>query len=85
MKEKEIKCPNCGENLAKIIYGLVPDPGEALKKKKVFIGWCMISDNDPIYHCYNCRRSYFENLKDYIEEANDIFDDYYATKVENKD
>ena len=32
----EIKCPNCGENLAKIIYGLVPDPGEALKKKKVF-------------------------------------------------
>ena len=48
MKEKEIKCPNCGENLAKIIYGLVPDPGEALKKKKVFIGGCMISDNDPI-------------------------------------
>ena len=79
-KKKNPDCPNCGNEMAEILYGLVPDPGDDLKNQKVFIGGCMVSEEDPIYHCYKCRRSYYDNLKDYEEEANDIFDDLYENQ-----
>ena len=66
-------CPNCGGKLIDIIYGM-PDYtiGEKAMKGEIHLGGCIISDDDPIYHCNNCRRSYFENLKDYIEEENNF-------------
>ena len=73
IKKNSKKCPNCNGNLLDIIYGL-PDykMGEKAMKGEFFLGGCMISDNDPIYHCNTCRRSYFKNLKDYIEEENNF-------------
>ena len=73
--KKEVKCPNCGGKLIDIIYGMVDyEVGEQAKKGKVFIGGCMITGNDPIYHCNTCRRSYYKNLEDYIEEENNFED-----------
>ena len=66
---KKIKCPNCENDLVKIIYGMPSsDIIEKVKKKEVYIGGCEITDYVPIYHCYNCNRNYFDNLKDYTEE-----------------
>ena len=69
----EPKCPNCGSKLLEIIYGM-PDSeiGEKAMKGELFLGGCMISDENPKYHCNTCERSYFENLKDYIEEDNNF-------------
>lgn len=36
---------------------------EKAMKEEVYLGSCMISGNDSIYHCNNCRRSYFKNIK----------------------
>ena len=41
-------------------------------KGELFLGGCMIDDDNPKYHCNTCERSYFENLKDYIEEENNF-------------
>ena len=73
---KQCICPNCGGILLDIIYGM-PDYtiGEKAMKGEVYLGGCMISGNDPIFHCNNCRRSYFKNLKDYIEEENNFVTD----------
>ncbi len=71
--ESNIICPNCGSKLVDIIYGMPSaEIGEKAKKGELFLGGCMISDNDPSYHCNNCRRSYYENLNDYIEEPNNF-------------
>lgn len=69
----EPKCPNCGSKLLEIVYGM-PDSeiGEKAMKGELFLGGCMIEDDNPKYHCNNCERSYYENLKDYIEEENNF-------------
>lgn len=64
------KCPNCGEDMVDILYGM--PMGEAFEKaerKELFLGGCCmpIEGEPPKYHCYRCRRSYYSNLKDYIE------------------
>ncbi len=70
-------CPNCGNKMVEIIYGM-PDyeTGEKAMRGEIYLGGCVISDHDPKYHCNNCRRSYFEDLKEYIEEPNNFEDDF---------
>ena len=74
----EPKCPNCGNKLIEIVYGM-PDSeiGEKAMKGEIFLGGCIVDDAIPKYHCNSCERSYFENLKDYIDEKNnfDLEDD----------
>ena len=61
---KKIKCPNCGSKMLTIEYGLGAGEG-----KDVIWGGCIIEEeNPPKYHCNKCNRSYYDNLKDYIEE-----------------
>ena len=68
-----VKCPNCGNKMVKILYGMPSsDDFEQVEKGKIFLGGCMVSDNVPSYHCNNCRRSYYENLEDYIDEPNNF-------------
>lgn len=64
-------CPTCGKKLLNIVYGM-PDTEtiERAKREELFLGGCMVEDNQPKYHCNNCRRSYSRDLKSYIEEAN---------------
>ena len=74
----EPKCPNCGSKLIEIIYGM---PDSVIGKKaingEVFLGGCMVENDNPKYHCNNCERSYFDNLNDYIEEENNFKQDDY--------
>ena len=69
----EPNCPNCGNKMLEIVYGM---PGsdiiEKVENGEIFLGGCMISECNPVYHCNNCRRSYFDNLKDYIDEENNF-------------
>ena len=74
-QEQKLLCPNCNNKLIPIIYGMPDsDIGQKAMNGEVFLGGCMISDKDPIYHCNNCRRSYYDNLSDYIEEGNNFED-----------
>ena len=68
------KCPNCEGKLIEIIYGMPTcEVGEKAKKGELFLGGCIIEeDNPPKYHCNNCRRSYYEDLKSYIKEENNF-------------
>jgi hypothetical protein len=63
------KCPNCKNELVKIIYGLPSSElFEQSKQKKVYLSGCEIIDGikNPIYHCYHCNRDYYKDLKHYI-------------------
>lgn len=46
-----IKCPNCGSfNQLPIVYGL---QGRKVRKGVIF-GGCVVSENDPRWHCEDC-------------------------------
>ena len=69
-REKIIKCPNCNNKMIKIVYGMPSNELFELSEKGIILlGGCSISNDDPIYYCSNCRRKYFDNLKDYIEDS----------------
>lgn len=73
---KEIpNCPNCGSNMIEIIYGM-PDPEavKMVKKGKLFLGGCYIDEKNPVFHCNVCRRSYFPDMVNYINEENNFED-----------
>ena len=56
-----IKCPNCGSfNRLPILYGL-PGPGVP---KDVVLGGCIITDNDPKWHCEDCGHEWGRPLGD---------------------
>ena len=63
-----MNCPICNKTMVKIIYG-EPDLKlfERAEQKKVFLGGCLVSDNDPKYHCYICERNFYEDLKPSID------------------
>ena len=46
-------CPKCkSEKVLRIVYGLLDDPF-ALKDNE-YPGGCIVSNNDPDWHCENC-------------------------------
>lgn len=52
------RCPNCGERSGRPIIRGMPT-GEVCEASEdgtidVFIGGCIISEDDPKYHCSNC-------------------------------
>ena len=69
-----IKCPNCGNKLIPIVYGLPRDFKKA-KHGLEFLGGCTIYEDSPKYHCNNCRRGYTEDLQSYIDQPNNWFDE----------
>ena len=52
------KCPKCGsKRVAPILYGMPAfneEMEQKLKKEKLYIGGCCISDINPEYHCFGC-------------------------------
>ena len=61
MLEKTV-CPKCGsKNVAKILYGY-PAFNEKLKKQldngEIVLGGCVIFDEDPKYHCNDCKEDF---------------------------
>ena len=69
-REKIIKCPNCNNKMIRIEYGMPSDELIELSEKGIIhLGGCCIGEDDPIYYCKNCKRKYFDNLKDYLEDS----------------
>ena len=50
------KCPNChSKNGATILYGMpTSEAAELAKKKKLYLGGCVMDVQQPQYHCYQC-------------------------------
>lgn len=51
-------CPSCnGKNIAKILWGLPADMRtleEELDSKKIVLGGCIVTGNDPKLECNEC-------------------------------
>ena len=57
-----MKCPNCGKSsVAEILWGevLLTDEGwKNLEEKKIVLGGCCVTDNDPKYECNDCNHQW---------------------------
>jgi len=54
-------CPECGtsENVIPIIYGYPgPELREAADRGEVWLGGCVITGDDPLWHCKDCGKSW---------------------------
>ncbi len=55
------KCPKCGSRIiAPILYGYPLYSAELeqkLNEKRLFLGGCCISENNPRYHCFDCGKN----------------------------
>lgn len=77
MTEKDdLKCPECGSNnIAEIPWGLPAFTEELQKKldeKKVVLGGCCISDDDPKYECNECKHRFGQS--GFAEEARKLME-----------
>lgn len=65
-EQKIPSCPNCGNEMVEIVYGL---PLEELyqkeKRRQVLFGGCSNSEHSPKYYCFKCMRKYFKSLGEY--------------------
>lgn len=54
------ECPSCGsKNVVPILYGYPGDMDYVIKlveEKKLVLGGCCVSDNDPAFECLDCGR-----------------------------
>jgi len=50
-----LKCPNCNKGwIARILWGYPEDTEsleEALEKKEIVLGGCLVTDHDPTLEC----------------------------------
>ena len=65
MNDKPADCPKCGsQRVAGILYGL-PDFSEKLEREldagEVVLGGCVITDDDPSWHCVECGHRWGES------------------------
>ena len=53
-------CTKCGsKNTVRIVYGYPSQETlEIAKNGKVVLGGCIISDNDPVWHCNDCSNNW---------------------------
>ena len=55
---EEPKCPYCKTtNIAEILWGFPPTSDflqDQIKLKKIVLGGCIITDNDPQWECNSC-------------------------------
>ena len=57
-----MKCPRCGsKETARILYGMPASSEELeikLQSKKLYLGGCCVTGQDPKYHCFGCNRDF---------------------------
>lgn len=67
-----MKCPICKSNMVSILYGMPSSEAiEKAERQELFIGGCMITNDNPKYHCYKCQKSFSKDLKSSIDENDD--------------
>jgi len=53
-----IPCPQCkSTSIAEILWGFPPNSDflrDEIKQKKIVLGGCIITDNDPQWECNSC-------------------------------
>jgi hypothetical protein len=56
MPRRSPRCPDCSSSDARqIVYGLPsPDLEAAVRRGEFVLGGCLVSDNDPAWHCTGC-------------------------------
>ena len=67
----EPKCPNCGGKLLEIVYGM-PDSetGEKAMKEELFLGGCMIDDDNPKMYAWGPGKYIVVRPKQLIQDCN---------------
>jgi hypothetical protein len=59
-----LNCPNCGKSsIAEIFWGYpanMESMEEALEKKEIVLGGCIVTDNDPKWECNDCSNRWGE-------------------------
>ena len=64
MSEKHQSCPKCNkESIAEILWGyyeVTDEMNEALEKKEIILGGCLITDHDPKWICNSCHHRWGE-------------------------
>ena len=68
-----VKCPLCHDKLALWIFG-EPTYEAFLKAEKheYILGGCLVSGDDPCWHCYGCNHDFTDNLTDLGEGPKDF-------------
>ena len=68
-------CPECDcDDLARVLYGLPADPNALqlyIDAGRVVLGGCLVTDDDPIWHCNVCKNRFGKRS----EQKNEIFTD----------
>ena len=82
-----MKCPNCEKTwIAEIFWGypaINKDVEDALEKKEIVFGGCIISENDPKWECNNCNHRWgnaehnFENTDSFDFDKGYNLDEVY--------
>lgn len=62
VKRKPIKCENCGKiSVVEILYGMPTEESlQLLKKGKLVLGGCCITEENPHWACINCKTEYIK-------------------------
>ena len=59
-----MKCPECNKTwIAEILWGYPADMKsleEALEKKEIVLGGCLVTNHDPRWACNNCHHRWGE-------------------------
>ena len=59
-----MKCPQCGKSwIAEIFWGYpanMESIEEALERKEIILGGCLVTNNDPRWECNDCNHQWGE-------------------------
>jgi len=59
-----LNCPNCNKEwIAEILWGYPADLDtlqEALEKKEIILGGCLVTNHDPRWECNDCHHKWGE-------------------------
>ena len=74
-----MKCIQCnGTSVAEIIYGLCEITNEleqAINKKQIILGGCLIGNNDPKWECTDCFNRWGARDEDDYDFDGDMMED----------
>ena len=64
--QENIKCcPNCNNELIKIVYGMPSNEMfQKAEKGEIYLGGCIILPNNAVYYCSKCEKKYDKDLNE---------------------